>query len=651
MKSFHLVLAAAVLSASAFVQAAVFDVRDYGARGDGVTKDTEAIQKAIEAAADSGGGRVLLRAGVYPSRPLVLKSHVELHLEEGARIVFTTNKAEFASVPAKAARGMGSGFLLAWDAEDIAITGEGTLDGQGGLYFAHRPWRGTNARFFDPVLSRSQMVTFVRCRNVRMRGVTFKDSASWTMRLRLCEDVDLDRIGVINDLRFINADGIDIDGCRHLRLRRSRFLTGDDSVVLRAIPEPGSELKVVTEDVVVDDCDLTSACQCVRLGCPSDDTIRRVVLRNLRLAGFNGICMENPPWYLARDNEGKVDFHDLLIENVSGSLDAHAIRLNTSSGVKIRGFRDVRFRNFNVSDRNGLLIRTNAFSPYERLTFENVVYNGVALPDGACPVKGTDNWEPLTRMKPGEFNYKPPADYVKPVYRTVGKDDGGDLERALAEVAAHGNGVVLVRAGEYESKGLTLGGGVEMRLEKGARIRCDAVVSKGAKDVAITGAGLLAVGEKGVLFADCSCVRLDGVRVEGVTEKPVRLERCRDVEMDSFSGAYDLQECAEVRVGPTVSVRMPETGLCGHQGDCGRYAGNTVRSIESAVELGAEMVEFDVQRCRTGEFVLMHDREIDRLTTGSGRIPDHTLDELKGFRTNRLSEMCKWRSKGRTAAQ
>ena len=84
--------------------------------------------------------------------------------------------------------------------------------------------------------------------------------------------------------------------------------------------------------------------------------------------------------------------------------------------------------------------------------------------------------------------------------------------------------------------------------------------------------------------------------------------------------------------------KLPVRGICAHQGDIQFFPGNTVEAIRSAVRKGADMVEFDVQRCKTGEFVLMHDATIDKLTTGKGRICDHTLEELKSYTYRRFPE-------------
>ncbi|MBQ9740762.1 MAG: glycerophosphodiester phosphodiesterase family protein, partial [Kiritimatiellae bacterium] len=99
-----------------------------------------------------------------------------------------------------------------------------------------------------------------------------------------------------------------------------------------------------------------------------------------------------------------------------------------------------------------------------------------------------------------------------------------------------------------------------------------------------------------------------------------------------------------VKIGGTVrgsvahggSVKLPVRGMCAHQGDMQYFPGNTAEALLSAVKKDAAMVEFDVQRCKTGEFVLMHDSTIERLTTGTGRIREHSLEELKSFTTKRF---------------
>lgn len=350
-----------------------------------VTGDGADIQKAIDAAAAAGGGRVVVAAGEHKSGSIRLRSKVELHLEKGARIVGGTKSEDYFSFPEEicAIRPERSSrvFLYAWNEHDIAITGEGTIDGQGPTFFDHNT-RQFGRFWGKPPCERPRMVQLVRCRGIRLEGTTFLDSPGWTMLIRLCEDITVKRIRVQANPMIINSDGIDFDGCRHVRVMDSDFSTGDDSLILRAMREKGSTVPVVCEDVVVENCRLQSACQCIRVGCPSDDTIRNALFRNIRIAGYNGIYFENPVHYLRADDEGYLLAHNIRFENVTGNVEGSAIQIYVDPGVKLRGIRDILFKDFKVTTANPLRFVGNVHTRFARVMFENVVVNGVRQADG-----------------------------------------------------------------------------------------------------------------------------------------------------------------------------------------------------------------------------------------------------------------------------
>ena len=215
--------------------------------------------------------------------------------------------------------------------------------------------------------------------------------------------MDIDGIKVVNDLRFINADGIDFDACRHVRMRKSKFLTGDDSVVLRAIREPDSSEPAVLEDVLVEDCDLESACQTIRVGCPSDDTIRNVTIRNVRAKERNGIFFDYPTRYLSETDEGYMDVHDVLFDGYSGEFRDCALQIVVEPGVKLRGVRDVAFRNFDVRSAKPLRFIGNVYTKPERIMRTNFTLDGKLLPDGEFTADCTDD-RPLKRVDKNEFH-------------------------------------------------------------------------------------------------------------------------------------------------------------------------------------------------------------------------------------------------------
>ena len=348
-------------------------------------KTGAAIQRAIDEVAAAGGGRVIVPAGVYPSGSLRLKSHVELRLEKGATVVGGDKSEDYFSFPAEVCsirpEGSSRVFVYAWDAEDIAITGGGTIEGQGPKFFDHSTI-GYGRFWAKPPCERPRMVQFVNCRGIRLEGVTFKDSPGWTMLIRTCQDIAVDGIRVWADQRIINSDGIDFDGCRHVRVTRSEFHTGDDCIIMRAMREADSDARVICEDVVVTDCTLDSACQTIRMGCPSDDEIRNVTFRNIKAKGWNGIFFDYPARYLRPTDEGFMDIHDVLFDGYTGEFKAHAMQIVVEPGVKIRSARNILFRNFDVRTAKPPRFVGNVHSKFENVCYENVTVNGQRQPDG-----------------------------------------------------------------------------------------------------------------------------------------------------------------------------------------------------------------------------------------------------------------------------
>lgn len=341
--------------------------------------ETTRIQREIDAAAAKGGGRVVITKGEHPCGTLYLKSGVELHLEEGAVLsgggrpddyddaipvdeVYSYEGCHTNTTTRKA-------FIYAGNAHDIAITGKGVIDCHGQEFF-----RQTPGRFWaKPNCMRTRIVVFMNCRGIRFEDTTFKDSPVWTMWLRHCEDVVVSRIRVVAEQRMINSDGIDFDACRHVRVGDSYFKTGDDCLVLRAIrhaSDAGHE--VVTEDVVVSNCVLNSACQGVRVGCPSDDTIRNAVFRNITFTGNNAISSEQPVRYLESKDGGYFRCSDILFEDWKIDCSGYPVIVAVYKGVKLRDFGHITFRNLEVKSGRPFKVVGTAETPVRGVRFENV---------------------------------------------------------------------------------------------------------------------------------------------------------------------------------------------------------------------------------------------------------------------------------------
>lgn len=360
---------------------------------------TKKIQAAVDEAHAAGGGRVIIPPGTWTVGTIILKSNVELHLEKGAVLKVTRRKRDIRQIPDLPGNKASNGLVIAWHAENIALTGEGELNGDGLDYFEHDKPADCWGRFFYRRKCGRPWVTLFnvfKCKNVKLEDVTLKDSSSWTGHIRMCEDVTINRVKFLNDVRWINSDGLDLDASRNVTMRNCKIVSGDDGIVLRAIVRPGLEGPTVLENVLIEDCDVESGCQCVRVGCPSDDTVRNCTLRRIKMSGWNGIYFDNPVAYLSPNNEGFVDIHDMLFEDFSGTVKNYALQATVASGIKIRGIRNCLFRNFDVHSKSAPRFVGNVWSKFENMRHENFRFNGELLPDGEF-IGDFTNDKPLKR--------------------------------------------------------------------------------------------------------------------------------------------------------------------------------------------------------------------------------------------------------------
>ena len=310
-----------------------------------------AIQRAIDRASADGGGRILLDRAVYPSGTLYLKSNVELYLPEGAVILGGTNPGDYDDVKdaclSKSPERTRKAFIVCSCATNVSIVGGGTIDGRGvSFYDTSKRKYGLYER---PPHPRPRMLVFGRCRSVRLADVTLKDSPAWTCWFRMCEDVSAERVKIVADQLMINNDGFHVDGCRRVAIRQCSVCTGDDSIVMRATQSKDGESSLC-EDLLVEDCILSSNCQCIRLGYPSDGTIRNGMFRRLKMSGFNGVASTHPHDALVGDSTGSCRMENLVVEDCEIVVRNYAIVFWVEPDVALgEAYGNVIFRNIRLS--------------------------------------------------------------------------------------------------------------------------------------------------------------------------------------------------------------------------------------------------------------------------------------------------------------
>ncbi|MBN9385435.1 MAG: glycoside hydrolase family 28 [Chitinophagaceae bacterium] len=285
MKNLVFIVTCTLVAGSCFAQARpFFNVLYYGAKADGRTLNTRAIQKAIDAASACGGGRVLVPAGRFVTGVLRLRSNVDLHLVENAVLLGSARRADYGPGPASA-------LIIADSQQHIAITGKGTIDGQGPLLIkdiyrmleagtlqdaewkTYNPWH----QMRPEERNRPKLIEFRHCEGVSVKGITIKDGLCWIQNYKNCSDITIDSIRVVSNVMW-NNDGIDLVDCRKARITHSFFNADDDGICLKSEDPQGR-----CEDIYIEDCTIRSSASAFKLGTASHGGFSNIRVRDLRI--------------------------------------------------------------------------------------------------------------------------------------------------------------------------------------------------------------------------------------------------------------------------------------------------------------------------------------------------------------------------------
>lgn len=353
-------LAACAMSASS--ADGVFDVRNFGAVGDGKTLETAAINRAVEACAAAGGGQVLLPPGTFLSGTVHLKSRVTLFLAAGARLVGTTNLSQYqhptppAFMPEAKWGKWHRALLLGDGVEDIALAGQGVIDGN---------------KVFDPTgeerMRGPHAFVFVNCRRVSVRDVSFVDAANYAIFFQISDQVDIRHVTITGGWDGVHFRGAPSRPCRDVTITGCQMFTGDDSIAGR-----------YWDRALITGCVLNSSCNPIRIIGP----VRHLIIHDCLLYGpglhphrtsnrFNalaGVNLQPGAWDATEGLTDDVLISDVTMHDVSTPFHFSMKPGNTAGNITV-----------NRVSATGVYRAAASVESWAETPFTNVVFRDVTV--------------------------------------------------------------------------------------------------------------------------------------------------------------------------------------------------------------------------------------------------------------------------------
>lgn len=385
-----------------------YNVLNHGAKGDGAANDAAAIQQAIDLCHKEGGGRVVLPGGkTYLSGSLVLKSNVELHLEHGAVLKAATDLNDYREVTGVYNENTPKGafkkhniefdgepqhfFIMAWQAENVAISGSGVIDGSEEIYYGEQTPYHISGSYYPRI-----PVLFLKdVERPSIRNITIRGSAFWTVHLVGCRDVLIDGIRILNNLKMANCDGIDPDHCQNVRISNCHLECADDCIVLknsRVNQQYGN-----CENIVVTNCTLISTSAALKIGTESEGVFRNITMANCIVSKTSrGIALH------LRDN-GTIEnvfFSNIHIDTRRFSPEwwgkaepIYITALRRDGRVSGNRIKNIHFENISCAGENGIFLYTDQPQGIQNISFKNV----------RVKIEKTSRWPAGTwDLRPGE---------------------------------------------------------------------------------------------------------------------------------------------------------------------------------------------------------------------------------------------------------
>lgn len=314
----------------------IYDVHAFGAKGDGATLDTVAIQKAFEACGTAGGGVVKFPPGTYLSQPLTIGTRTTVEMETGATLLATTNQSDFMKVPGDWLKTTNSSefipFISGKKLSDVTFTGGGVIDGNGAAWWGEA--EKARRKVSGYTLPRPNLIVIERCKNLRLENITLQNSPKFHLVPTECEDVVISNVTILAPEGAANTDAIDPSACKNVLITKCRIDVGDDNVAIKSGKKVAGR-EFACEDITVSDCTFLHG-HGMSIGSETAGGVHNVTVKNCSFENTeNGIRIKSD---VKRGGlVENISYSDLTMSNVAPAITFTCYYMNNSAGDAGRG--------------------------------------------------------------------------------------------------------------------------------------------------------------------------------------------------------------------------------------------------------------------------------------------------------------------------
>ena len=367
----------------------IYNVKTFGAIGNGKTDDAVAIQKAIDACSKTGGKVLIPAPGIFMAGPFNLKSNIEFYIEGGAKLLANPDEKKYTKSAFRKNPSEGTVWIGGENINNLVINGGGEINGNGIFFMGAELDDSYVLKPFNIIDPRPHVLTIVGGNNIRIKDLHIGNSGYWTVHLVGCNDVVISGITLLNSTKVRNSDGIDLDHSKNVRISDCYIESGDDCICLknrREFEEFGK-----CENITVTNCTMTSRSCAIKIGSENMDTIQQVLFNNCIIKKSNrGVGIQNRDEGVVRD----VIFSNMIIEShlfsdvwwgkaepiyvtayrrASGNnKDANWRFPKGATEGRVGEVKNIYFSNIKCTSENGVYVSAETSDKISNIVFDNV---------------------------------------------------------------------------------------------------------------------------------------------------------------------------------------------------------------------------------------------------------------------------------------